>query len=87
MIIANNLKGHLIHNLTHYRIHLARHDGRTRLPGRKLNFSQTGPWPRSHETQIVGYFGHIDHSDLERSRDLRIGIRILGGIGQMCCVL
>ena len=57
------------HGLALGGIDLAGHDGRARLVGRKLQFTDTGPRPRSQHANIVGNFCQRYRQTIERAVD------------------
>ena len=59
----------LVEHLSQHRVHLAWHDGRTRLDGRKTDLAQAGPRPHRQEAEIAGDLSALDGETAHGTRD------------------
>ena len=65
-VVADNAESHLVHDFRNDGIHLARHDGRTRLAGRQVDFVQTAAGAGREQTQVVAYLGELHGETFQR---------------------
>ena len=66
-VVADYLIGYLIHYLRDNRIDLTRHNGRPRLHGRKIDFSQSATRTGCKQTKVIAYLVHL-HRNSSHSR-------------------
>src|SRR5678816_3182083 len=53
VVIADDTKRHEVYQLRYYRIHLARHDGRSRLQLGKIDFVESSSRSRVEQDQVA----------------------------------
>ena len=82
-VISDDVKGHLVHHLRNYRIHLSRHNGRPILLFWKIDLMETSSWAGGHEPQVIGDFGQGHGTSFHRAGNCHKGVQILGGINQV----
>ena len=66
-VVADYLIGYLIHYLRDNRVDLTRHNGRPRLHGGKIDFSQSATRTGCKQTKVIAYLVHL-HRNSSHSR-------------------
>ena len=82
-VIADHLKGHLVHHFRDHRVHLARHDRGTGLFRGQVDLIEARARTRGQEPQIVAGFRQFHRHPLQHARDLHEGAAILRGFDQI----
>ncbi len=70
-IVAHHLEADLVHHLRNRRIHLARHDRRTRLHRGKPNLVEPGARAGGHEAKVACDFTEVDGQRAKRAAEAR----------------
>ena len=82
-IVADDLVARLVENFSHDRIDFARHDGRTGLTGRQLQFVEAAARTGSHEAEVVGHLDEHERRSFHIARYFGEDIRVIGHIDEV----
>ena len=82
-IVADNLEANLVGNLRNHRVHLARHDRRSRSLRRKINLVQSAARTRSHQSQVVANLRQLNSQTLQSRRIANISASIRSSLHQV----
>ena len=67
-VVTHYLVANLVHYFRDNRINLTRHDGRTRLHSRKVEFSQTTTRTATQQTKVIADLVHFDSQSAQSRR-------------------
>ena len=82
-IVADDLVAGLVQHFRNHRVHLARHDGRTGLPGGQLDFIEAAAGAGSHEADVVGHLDEGEGCHLQGRRDFGVAVGAVRGVHQV----
>lgn len=82
-VIADDLVARLVEDFSHDRIDFARHDGRTGLTGRQLQFVEAAARTGSHEAEVVGHLDEHESRSFHIARYFGKDIRVIGHIDEV----
>ena len=81
--LADDLVARLVEDFSHDRIDFARHDGRTGLTGRQLQFVEAAARTGSHEAEVVGHLDEHESRSFHIARYFGKDIRVIGHIDEV----
>ena len=82
-VIADDVEGHLAHDLGNDRVDLAGHDGRAVLFGREIDLRKARPGTAGQEPQIIGHLGQRHSARFDDAGHMDEAVEILGAVDQV----